>query len=977
MANNYIPGFTPSLHGQPVKRMALGGRMESGRWFNEGRDRDTGDMPYTAEVASAAPAVAQSIASSPVAAPTAAAYQQPTPEPAQANYGFDPYDLSGFDMYGLGEYASQFYQQPTPQTAATNYQSLPTPQPVQTAPYVDYATPTNYQSLPTPQPVQTAPYYEDYNFDPYGIGNFDLSSYQSQPTAAQLAARDLELTKPGVSNARWDPFANAFMYDMAPTKVTEPTGPYTSDAAPALQPEDPSPYPALTVASPHIGPAVAYRNSVIDPTYAPETKSYLQQLNDYIQAQSKTLGADISSRYYSVVPTMVYEPREVPRGRFDGELGMSAFDEKNFVPAEESALQQYLGKPLEENIAYSTHLFNNSGDQAGTLNVRYNTPVVLVDDATGKVVYSGTGFAAAQEAAKKAQELSSSLGKKAEWSVYTGPAGSTDLSQFTRAAQETKNKGVLGTVADIALPVLGSILLPGVGGIAGALGSVGSAAAGSALGSALSGTLQGRDFGDILKGAALSGGLTYAGGSLLGDALGSSVNSSAFDAAFSPEYASWLASGANTAAPAIAGGSLAGLGGSFAGTDALGNFIQVAGGAGSNIPTSVLNAALGAALAAPGLVNYGNQVWGDQPSSQGGEANQSYIDPVTGDIVVPAGSTNFPIDPNSILSGFLGSQFGNLVNPDYSGLGDLANQYEIQEPQEDIPEGADEGWTVEAPKENVIIPPSAAIPELFPPINSVDIPTDLVKEWPEVPADEIVVEGVPPRAPDLLPPIVPPLNSVNIPPADTLFPPENQPPTTNQPPKVDIKDILDILKTIGIGAGAAAAGGGGGLSGARGPLNPIFSAQLPPPNMQAAIARPMSGIDWYRYGYGPEQSFFTNVPQGAANTSTAYTGYEGGLAALIEKMKKAGLLPGYADGGYAVGGPGDGREDKIPAMLSDGEYVIDAETVAMLGNGSSKAGADALDKFRVNIRKHKGRKLSKGEFSVDAKKPEQYLKGHK
>lgn len=84
---------------------------------------------------------------------------------------------------------------------------------------------------------------------------------------------------------------------------------------------------------------------------------------------------------------------------------------------------------------------------------------------------------------------------------------------------------------------------------------------------------------------------------------------------------------------------------------------------------------------------------------------------------------------------------------------------------------------------------------------------------------------------------------------------------------------------------------------------------------------------------------------------------------------------GYATGGYAVGGPGDGRDDKIPAMLSDGEYVMDAETVAMLGNGSSKAGAEALDKFRVNLRKHKGRKLSKGEFSVNAKKPEQYLKG--
>ena len=112
--------------------------------------------------------------------------------------------------------------------------------------------------------------------------------------------------------------------------------------------------------------------------------------------------------------------------------------------------------------------------------------------------------------------------------------------------------------------------------------------------------------------------------------------------------------------------------------------------------------------------------------------------------------------------------------------------------------------------------------------------------------------------------------------------------------------------------------------------------------------------EYYRYGYGPEQSFHSNIPAAPRNTSTAYTG--------------------YAEGGYAVGGPGDGRDDKIPAMLSDGEYVIDAETVAMLGNGSTKAGADALDNFRVNIRKHKGRALSKGEFSDNAKKPEQYLK---
>jgi hypothetical protein len=75
-----------------------------------------------------------------------------------------------------------------------------------------------------------------------------------------------------------------------------------------------------------------------------------------------------------------------------------------------------------------------------------------------------------------------------------------------------------------------------------------------------------------------------------------------------------------------------------------------------------------------------------------------------------------------------------------------------------------------------------------------------------------------------------------------------------------------------------------------------------------------------------------------------------------------------------VQGAGDGREDMIDAKLSDGEYIIDAETVALLGNGSSKAGAKALDKMRVNVRRHKGRSLAKGKFSGDAKAPENYMR---
>jgi hypothetical protein len=57
--------------------------------------------------------------------------------------------------------------------------------------------------------------------------------------------------------------------------------------------------------------------------------------------------------------------------------------------------------------------------------------------------------------------------------------------------------------------------------------------------------------------------------------------------------------------------------------------------------------------------------------------------------------------------------------------------------------------------------------------------------------------------------------------------------------------------------------------------------------------------------------------------------------------------------GHHVQGAGDGQSDDIPAMLADGEYVFDSDTVAALGNGSNKAGAGVLDKFREALREHK------------------------
>ena len=60
-----------------------------------------------------------------------------------------------------------------------------------------------------------------------------------------------------------------------------------------------------------------------------------------------------------------------------------------------------------------------------------------------------------------------------------------------------------------------------------------------------------------------------------------------------------------------------------------------------------------------------------------------------------------------------------------------------------------------------------------------------------------------------------------------------------------------------------------------------------------------------------------------------------------------------------VMGQGDGMSDEIPfsiegqqpALLSRDEYVLPSDVVSALGNGSSNAGADKLDKFLTDVRK--------------------------
>jgi hypothetical protein len=84
---------------------------------------------------------------------------------------------------------------------------------------------------------------------------------------------------------------------------------------------------------------------------------------------------------------------------------------------------------------------------------------------------------------------------------------------------------------------------------------------------------------------------------------------------------------------------------------------------------------------------------------------------------------------------------------------------------------------------------------------------------------------------------------------------------------------------------------------------------------------------------------------------------------MNHRMAKGGItshsLGSYSDGGHLLKGPGDGMSDDIPATiagkqparLANEEFVIPADVVSHLGNGSSESGAKVLYEMMARIRK--------------------------
>jgi hypothetical protein len=169
-------------------------------------------------------------------------------------------------------------------------------------------------------------------------------------------------------------------------------------------------------------------------------------------------------------------------------------------------------------------------------------------------------------------------------------------------------------------------------------------------------------------------------------------------------------------------------------------------------------------------------------------------------------------------------------------------------------------------------------------------------------------------------------------------------------------------KNMLMGATALSALGGSGSGSKPGAAQPPQMS----PERQEYFNRPQQQFDWNRM-MADASAAGMDLSQFMAQNWNSISG--GAYNQPVVRMAMGGALTRMAMGG------GSGRDDTIPARLSDGEYVMDAETVALLGDGSNKEGARRLDAMRERLREHKGQTLARGEFSPDAKSPLAYLQG--
>ena len=175
------------------------------------------------------------------------------------------------------------------------------------------------------------------------------------------------------------------------------------------------------------------------------------------------------------------------------------------------------------------------------------------------------------------------------------------------------------------------------------------------------------------------------------------------------------------------------------------------------------------------------------------------------------------------------------------------------------------------------------------------------------------------------------------------------------------------------GAGAAGAGAAGD-GGAGGGDSDGFAKG----GIAAAAPSHMQAIDDYMAGAGKEGGMQALMAKAKAGDYNAMIALNKLRKTPNENYAAGGHLGGYSDGGRMLKGPGDGMSDDIPATiagkqparLADNEFVVPADVVSHLGNGSSDAGAKKLYAMMDKVRKARtGKKKQAPAIKADKYMP--------
>jgi hypothetical protein len=132
------------------------------------------------------------------------------------------------------------------------------------------------------------------------------------------------------------------------------------------------------------------------------------------------------------------------------------------------------------------------------------------------------------------------------------------------------------------------------------------------------------------------------------------------------------------------------------------------------------------------------------------------------------------------------------------------------------------------------------------------------------------------------------------------------------------------------------------------------------PEEVAALTNRSFGDINRRYNTALRQNAYAPMLQGQRDAMAEQERILRGSTERPPKALNIGGIAGLGAGGYPrrtgqISGPGTEKSDSIPAMLSDGEFVMTAKAVRGAGKGSRRAGAKQMYKLMHQLEKNSER----------------------